>query len=88
MQTESLAVSNDTHNSQIQLAKLTIWAIPMFWTVNHIVARKAPGVITPHVLAIARWALMAALGSERGIFQRFSASWRARLPTVLWPTWA
>ena len=58
MQTESLNASTEIPNSQIQLAKLTIWAIPMFWTVNHIVARKAPGVITPHVLAIARWALV------------------------------
>jgi uncharacterized membrane protein len=48
--------------------KLTIWAIPLFWTVNHIVARKAPGVITPHVLAIARWALV-------GIF----LAWLARV---------
>jgi len=58
MQTESLNASTEIPNSQIELAKLTIWAIPMFWTVNHIVARKAPGVITPHVLAIARWALV------------------------------
>jgi len=45
-----------------------IWAIPFFWTVNHIVARKAPGVITPHVLAICRWALV-------GIF----LAWLARV---------
>ena len=68
MQTESLDASNEVPNSQIQLAKLTIWAIPLFWTVNHIVARKAPGVITPHVLAIARWALV-------GIF----LAWLARV---------
>ena len=68
MQPDTPLASSEIPNSQIQLAKLTIWAIPLFWTVNHIVARKAPGVITPHVLAIARWALV-------GIF----LAWLARV---------
>jgi len=58
LQPDTTKASPEIPNSQIQLAKLMIWAIPFFWTVNHIVARKAPGVITPHVLAICRWALV------------------------------
>ena len=50
--------SDENSNARTQLAKLAIWAIPLFWTVNHIVARKAPGVVTPHVLAFGRWALV------------------------------
>jgi len=68
LQPDTTKESPEIPNSQIQLAKLMIWAIPFFWTVNHIVARKAPGVITPHVLAICRWALV-------GIF----LAWLARV---------
>ena len=40
-----------------RLALICIWFLPMMWTVNLVIARKAPGVIGPHVLAIGRWAL-------------------------------
>ena len=40
-----------------RVALLVIWLIPLLWTVNMVVARKAPGVVTPHVLAIGRWGL-------------------------------
>jgi drug/metabolite transporter (DMT)-like permease len=36
---------------------LAIWAIPAFWAVNYIIARKAPGVIEPYTLALGRWAI-------------------------------
>lgn len=41
------------HRHQLALALLFI--APAFWTVNYLVARSAPGVIEPHVLASLRW---------------------------------
>ena len=43
-----------THNS---LAVTLLWITPALWSVNYIVARSAPGVIEPHMLAFGRWAL-------------------------------
>lgn len=43
----------------VRLAKLLIWIIPLLWIVNSVIARRAPGVITPHVLALGRWTLAA-----------------------------
>lgn len=34
-----------------------LWITPALWAVNYIVARKAPGIAEPHMLATARWAL-------------------------------
>ena len=45
---------------QQRLALTLIWLAPLLWTVNYIVARRAPGVIGPHLLALGRWALAAA----------------------------
>ena len=42
-------------------AKLLIWVIPLLWIVNSVIARRASGVITPHVLAWGRWALAGAI---------------------------
>lgn len=50
----------DTERASAQhtrLAQALIWFLPLLWTVNMIVARKAPGVIDPHVLAMGRWGL-------------------------------
>lgn len=44
-----------------RIALVLIWLVPMLWTVNYIVARQAPGVIGPHLLALGRWALAAAV---------------------------
>ena len=38
----------------LRAAKLLIWVIPLLWIVNSVIARRAPGVITPHVLAWGR----------------------------------
>ena len=38
-------------------ALILIWLTPMLWTVNQVVARLAPGVVAPHVLALGRWGL-------------------------------
>ncbi len=36
---------------------MLLWLAPAMWTVNYLVARTAPGVVQPHVLALARWVL-------------------------------
>ena len=36
-----------------------LWLVPALWTVNYIVARKAPGVIGAYLLALGRWGLVA-----------------------------
>ena len=38
-----------------------LFLAPLFWTVNYLVARWAPGHITPHLLALGRWALALSL---------------------------
>lgn len=38
-----------------------IWLIPLLWTVNIVAARQAPGVVTPHVLALGRWGFAGAI---------------------------
>ncbi|WP_310628399.1 DMT family transporter [Limnohabitans sp.] len=38
-----------------------IWLIPLVWTVNIVAARQAPGVVSPHVLALGRWGLSGAI---------------------------
>jgi len=49
----------DTLQRQRRLALVLIWLVPALWTINFIVARKAPGVIGPYLLALGRWALAA-----------------------------
>jgi len=41
----------------VRLATALIFVAPALWSVNYLVARWAPGVIAPHMLALARWAL-------------------------------
>jgi drug/metabolite transporter (DMT)-like permease len=40
-----------------KLALVLIWFTPVLWSVNLISARLAPGVVSPHVLALGRWFL-------------------------------
>ena len=47
-------------SSDRRLATALIFIAPALWSVNYLVARWAPGVIAPHMLALARW-LVAAL---------------------------
>lgn len=49
----------DAAQRQARLALILLWMVPALWTVNYIVARKAPGLIGPHLLALGRWALAA-----------------------------
>jgi drug/metabolite transporter (DMT)-like permease len=44
-----------SHSSKQRLALALIFITPVFWSVNYLVARKAPGVIEPHALASMRW---------------------------------
>lgn len=38
-----------------------VWLMPVLWTVNYIIARKAPGVVGPYLLAFGRWSIAAIL---------------------------
>jgi drug/metabolite transporter (DMT)-like permease len=42
---------------EVRLATALIFIAPALWSVNYLVARWAPGVIAPHMLALARWSL-------------------------------
>ncbi len=53
-------MSEAVHPQQ-RLAFTLIWLVPSLWTVNYIVARLAPGVIGPYMLALGRWAIAGAV---------------------------
>ena len=63
-----------SHN---RLAVTLLWITPALWSVNYIVARSAPGVIEPHMLAFGRWALAGLILS----FMARSELWRQRRTT-------
>jgi drug/metabolite transporter (DMT)-like permease len=48
-----------SESQQARQALILLWIVPALWTVNYIVARKAPGIIGPHLLALGRWGLAA-----------------------------
>ncbi len=50
----------DSAQKHSRQALALLWLVPALWTVNYIVARKAPGVIGPYLLAFGRWGLAAA----------------------------
>ncbi len=51
----------ETQHPQQRLALALIWLVPSLWTVNYIVARMAPGVIGPYMLALGRWSIAGAV---------------------------
>lgn len=56
-----------------RLALILLFITPALWSVNALIARKAPGVIEPHQLALGRWLLASALfawGSHAEIWAR------------------
>lgn len=73
-----------THSRQ-QLALALIFITPAFWGVNYLVARAAPGLIEPHLLALLRWAvagLLFAIPTWRELRQhraQIAAEWRRTL---------
>lgn len=42
-----------------RIAMGLVWLVPLFWSVNYLVARSAPGIIGPYLLALGRWTLAA-----------------------------
>lgn len=50
-------VKQPAADTRVRIAQVLIWVIPLLWTINGVIARKAPGVIAPHVLALGRWVL-------------------------------
>lgn len=52
-----------------------IWFIPLLWTVNIVVARRAPGVVSPHVLALGRWAIAGAIFSALSYRELWLQRW-------------
>jgi drug/metabolite transporter (DMT)-like permease len=67
-----------TPESRIRIASWLMWVTPALWSVNYIVARSAPGVVEPHMLALGRWALA---GVILAFFAR-SELWRERHSTL------
>ena len=64
-------------SSRERRALWLLWITPALWSVNYIVARTAPGVIEPHMLALGRWALA---GFILSVIAR-SELWRERRST-------
>jgi drug/metabolite transporter (DMT)-like permease len=76
------AAADEFSVGERRLAHALIFVAPALWTVNYLVARWAPGVIAPHMLALGRWALAAAV---LGAFcWREIASKRARVRAEAW----
>ena len=44
---------------ELLVAQALIFVAPALWSVNYLVARWAPGVIAPHMLALGRWTVAA-----------------------------
>ena len=69
----TMTLRNDA-SSRERRALWLLWITPALWSVNYIVARTAPGVVQPHMLALGRWALA---GVILGFIAR-SELWRER----------
>jgi len=69
--------SDTSVNDRQRLALGLLWITPALWSVNYIVARTAPGVVEPHMLAWGRWALA---GLILGVVARREL-WRERRST-------
>lgn len=53
----SSASDDAGHGADVKLAKTLLFIAPALWSVNYLVARWAPGVIAPHMLALGRWSV-------------------------------
>ncbi len=67
-----------TAESRTRIALWLMWVTPALWSVNYIVARSAPGVVEPHMLALGRWALAGVILA----FVARSELWRERSSTL------
>lgn len=72
-------------DAQVRLAQSAIWLIPLLWSVNYFVARRAPGVVEPYTLACIRWGVAGLLLSwhARAELRR---EWRHL--AAVWPQYA
>ncbi len=52
-----------SHGNRHRLALALLFIAPALWAVNYLIARSAPGVIEPHLLASLRWLMAAVLFS-------------------------
>lgn len=62
-------------------ALFLIWLTPLLWTVNIVVARIAPGLVSANVLALGRWALAGVLlawVARQELWTHRQAIWAAR----------
>ena len=62
-------------------ALFLIWLTPLLWTVNIVVARTAPGLVSANVLALGRWALAGVLlawVARQELWTHRQAIWVAR----------
>jgi len=67
-------------SSRERRALWLLWITPALWSVNYIVARTAPGVIEPHMLALGRWALAGLILSviaRSELWRERRSTWRA-----------
>jgi drug/metabolite transporter (DMT)-like permease len=68
--------------SRQRLALALIWLTPALWAINYIVARRAPGVVEPHMLALGRWAIAGVLLA----YMARAELWRERRDiAAVWP---
>lgn len=71
-----------THTAQHRRwALFLIWLTPLLWTVNIVVARTAPGLVSANVLALGRWALAGVLlawVARQELWTHRQAIWVAR----------
>jgi drug/metabolite transporter (DMT)-like permease len=56
-----LSATPEFSAAERRFAVALMFIAPALWSVNYLVARWAPGVIAPHMLALGRWAVAAAL---------------------------
>ena len=71
-------ISQTTPESRQRLALTLLWITPALWSVNYLVARFAPGVVEPHMLALGRWSLAGLILS----FIARNELWKARRITL------
>lgn len=51
-------MASEHHSVRVRRwALVLIWLVPLLWTVNIVASRQAPGVVSPHVLALGRWGI-------------------------------
>ena len=66
--------------SKNRLAVPLLWIMPALGSVNFIVARAAPGVVDPHMLALGRWAvagLILAFMARNELWRERRSTWQA-----------